>query len=322
MFNGFCHTVIGASHITSGTVCQDSSVFRTYENYGIAIVADGHGSKKHFRSDKGSEMAVKAALDTVEEFYRDPDAFEESFLNDPDNIIKKMEKNIISRWNRLVIHHYTHHPYTDKEKEPFTEKEFKRIKVESVYGTTLIVAVMGRKFTFGTQIGDGSLVQICDDAAAEMPIAYEESAPANITASMCNSQAINYFNSFYTIDEKPIAVFVSTDGLYTSFRSDEDFLDYHSILANQLSNIETFSPSIRKNLSKRAQCGTQDDTSLACVFDCEMLAEKLEDLQEQVEVNKIHASMRKAEHKARMEKQKLKNSMNNARYEYEENSIE
>lgn len=322
MFNGFCHTVIGASHITSGTVCQDSSVFRTYENYGIAIVADGHGSKKHFRSDKGSEMAVKAALDTVEEFYRDPDAFEESFLNDPDNIIKKMEKNIISRWNRLVIHHYTHHPYTDKEKEPFTEKEFKRIKVESVYGTTLIVAVMGRKFTFGTQIGDGSLVQICDDAAAEMPIAYEESAPANITASMCNSQAINYFNSFYTIDEKPIAVFVSTDGLYTSFRSDEDFLDYHSILANQLSNIETFSPSIRKNLSKRAQCGTQDDTSLACVFDCEMLAEKLEDLQEQVEVNKIHASMRKAEHKARMEKQRLKNSMNNARYEYEENSIE
>lgn len=322
MFNGFCHTVIGASHITSGTVCQDSSVFRTYENYGIAIVADGHGSKKHFRSDKGSEMAVKAALDTVEEFYRDPDAFEESFLNDPDNIIKKMEKNIISRWNRLVIHHYTHHPYTDKEKEPFTEKEFKRIKVESVYGTTLIVAVMGRKFTFGTQIGDGSLVQICDDAAAEMPIAYEESAPANITASMCNSQAINYFNSFYTIDEKPIAVFVSTDGLYTSFRSDEDFLDYHSILANQLSNIEAFSPSIRKNLSKRAQCGTQDDTSLACVFDCEMLAEKLEDLQEQVEVNKIHASMRKAEHKARMEKQRLKNSMNNARYEYEENSIE
>ncbi|MCM1506785.1 MAG: protein phosphatase 2C domain-containing protein [Ruminococcus flavefaciens] len=322
MFNGFCHTVIGASHITSGTVCQDSSVFRQYENYGIAVVADGHGSKKHFRSDKGSEMAVKAALDTVEEFYRNPEAFEESFLSDPDNIIKKMEKNIISRWNRLVIHHYTHNPYTDKEKEPFTEKEFKRIKVETVYGTTLVVAVMGRKFTFGTQIGDGSLVLICEDAAAEMPIAYEENAPANITASMCNSQAINYFNSFYAIDEKPIAVFVSTDGLYTSFRSDEDFLDYHSILANQLSNIETFSPSIRKNLSKRAQCGTQDDTSLSCVFDCEVLAEKLEDLKEQVEVNKIHASMRKAEQKARMEKQRLKNSMNNARYEYEENSIE
>lgn len=322
MFNGFCHTVIGASHITSGTVCQDSSVFRTYENYGIAVVADGHGSKKHFRSDKGSEMAVKAALDTVEEFYKNPDAFEESFLSDPDNIIKKIEKNIISRWNRLVIHHYTHHPYTDKEKEPFTEKEFKRIKVESVYGTTLIVAVMGRKFTFGTQIGDGSLVQICDDAAAEMPIAYEESAPANITASMCNSQAINYFNSFYTIDEKPIAVFVSTDGLYTSFRSDEDFLDYHSILANQLSNIDSFSLSIRKNLSKRAKCGTQDDTSLACVFDSDVLAEKLDDLREQVEVNKIHASMRKAEQKARMEKQKLKNTMNNARYEYEENLVE
>ncbi|MDE6671837.1 MAG: protein phosphatase 2C domain-containing protein [Ruminococcus sp.] len=318
MFNGFSHTVIGASHITSGTVCQDSSVFRIYENYSIAIVADGHGSKKHFRSDKGSEMAVKAALDAVAEFYRNPEAFEESFLNNPDVIIKKIEKNIISRWNRLVIHHYISNPYTEQERAKFTEKEFRRIKVESVYGTTLIVAVMGRKFTFGTQIGDGSLVLICEDAAAEMPIDYDESAPANITASMCNSQAINYFHSFYSIDEKPVAVFVSTDGLYTSFRSDEDFLDYHSILANQLVKIDEFSPSIRKNLSKRAQSGTQDDTSLACVFDCEVLAEKLEDLSEQVEVNKIHASMRKAEHKERMEKQRLKNSMNNSLYEEED----
>ena len=154
-----------------------------------------------------------------------------------------------------------------------------------------------------------------------MPIAYEESAPANITASMCNSQAINHFHSFYAIEDKPIAVFVSTDGLYTSFRSDEDFLDYHSILANQLAKIDAFSPSIRKNLSKRAQSGTQDDTSLACVFDCELLAEKLEDLTEQVEVNKIHASIRKAERKARMEKQRLKNSMNNVRYESEENQF-
>ncbi|MDE5861544.1 MAG: protein phosphatase 2C domain-containing protein, partial [Ruminococcus sp.] len=209
-------------------------------------------------------------------------------------------------------------PYTEQERAKFTEKEFRRIKVESVYGTTLIVAVMGRKFTFGTQIGDGSLVLICEDAAAEMPIDYDESAPANITASMCNSQAINYFHSFYSIDEKPVAVFVSTDGLYTSFRSDEDFLDYHSILANQLVKIDEFSPSIRKNLSKRAQSGTQDDTSLACVFDCEVLAEKLEDLSEQVEVNKIHASMRKAEHKERMEKQRLKNSMNNSLYEEED----
>ena len=53
-----------------------------------------------------------------------------------------------------------------------------------------------------------------------------------------------------------------------------------------------------------------------------MLAEKLEELKEQVEVNKIHASMRKAEQKARMEKQKLKNTMNNARYDYEENLVE
>ena len=52
MFNGFCHTVKGASHDVSGTGCQDSSGFKSYDNYSVAVVADGHGSKKHFRKPK------------------------------------------------------------------------------------------------------------------------------------------------------------------------------------------------------------------------------------------------------------------------------
>ena len=216
--------------------------------------------------------------------------------------------------------HFSENPVRPEEKKQFTEDEFSKIPVESYYGTTLVSAVVGKDFTLGFQIGDGSLVAVFEDGETVMIMDYEESSPANITASMCNKNAPYLFNHFYTNRKKILALFVSTDGLYTSFRSDEDFLDYHSILANQLANINAFSPSIRKNLSKRAKSGTQDDTSLACVFDCEVLAEKLEDLKEQVEVNKIHASMRKAEHKARMEKQKFKNALNQA--QYEENSAE
>ena len=45
MFKGFSHSVKGASHEKTGLVCQDSSAFKVCDNYAIAVVADGHGSK-------------------------------------------------------------------------------------------------------------------------------------------------------------------------------------------------------------------------------------------------------------------------------------
>ena len=47
------------SHIRKGIVCQDSSGTVVTDQFAIAVVADGHGSAKHFRSDVGSRIAVK-----------------------------------------------------------------------------------------------------------------------------------------------------------------------------------------------------------------------------------------------------------------------
>ena len=50
MFQGVHSTVIGDSHIRKGIVCQDSSGTVVTDKFAIAVVADGHGSAKHFRS--------------------------------------------------------------------------------------------------------------------------------------------------------------------------------------------------------------------------------------------------------------------------------
>lgn len=42
-----------------GIVCQDSSGTVVTDQFAIAVVADGHGSAKHFHSDVGSRIAVK-----------------------------------------------------------------------------------------------------------------------------------------------------------------------------------------------------------------------------------------------------------------------
>ena len=95
MFNGFSHSVMGASHEKTGLVCQDSSAFKICDNYAVAVVADGHGSKKHFRSDVGSKAAVEVSIEAIEKFCENIDEFEAKFKEDPDYLLTKMEKYII-----------------------------------------------------------------------------------------------------------------------------------------------------------------------------------------------------------------------------------
>ncbi|MCR4645138.1 MAG: protein phosphatase 2C domain-containing protein [Oscillospiraceae bacterium] len=308
MYNGLFHTLIGASHLAKGTVCQDASDFGATEKYAIAVVADGHGSKRHFRSDVGSKLAVKACMEAVEAYMADPEEFDEGLREDPKGLIRRIEKNIILRWNLAVREHAGENPFTDQEKLPFTEEKFKELRLESIYGTTLICAVITEDYTFGMQIGDGSLVVVDEDAEADMPIIDDESAPANLTASLCNSNAIDLFNQFF-IPDQSLAVFVSTDGLYTSFRSSEDFLDYHSIIASHLDKPTAFDAIVQRNLEKRTHYGTQDDISFACAYDPALIVESMNDLKAQVERNKLRAEIRHAEAQAKIQKQRLKNTM-------------
>lgn len=295
MYNGFSHSVMGASHKVRGIVCQDSSAHKITQYYAIAVVADGHGSKKHFRSDIGSKCAVEATIDTIEKFYEDPEEFEKNFVKNHKMIMRNIEKQIIARWNVKVLEHLAKNPVTAVERSKFTQEEFDEIPPESYYGSTLIAAIAGRGFTFGVQIGDGSLVAVFDDVEAIMPMEYEEANPANITASICNANAASMFESFYIDDKQLLALYASTDGLYTSFGSDNDFCDYHTILTSQLTNLSVFEGSVVKNLTKRSHYGTEDDISLSCIYDCEAVKENLDKIKRKVAQNKQDAQERKAQ---------------------------
>ena len=97
MFQGIHSTVIGDSHIKKGIVCQDSSGICVTDTFGIAVVADGHGSAKHFRSDVGSRIAVKITTGLLKNYMSRTD-FREQFLQHPDFILQQMEKQILMKW--------------------------------------------------------------------------------------------------------------------------------------------------------------------------------------------------------------------------------
>lgn len=318
MFNGLNKTVIGASHIDAGTVCQDWSAVKINDNYAIAIVADGHGSKRHFRSDIGSKAAVHAVCDTIETLCQNMSLFEAAFIKNPDDVIKKIQKKTILCWNDIVNNYHDAVPVKPEETVRLTEEELAEIKLESIYGTTLIAVFMTTHFCFGIQLGDGSMVLVNDDGSTVMPIVDDESCPANLTASMCNSNALDMFNYFYRIGNNPIAMLVSTDGLYTSFSSKESFEEYNHIIVSQLNDLERSENMIENNLKKRTHHGSQDDISLALIFNSDVLEYMVDTLKLQVSEKKYEAEKRAAEHKAKLAKYKAKRDKCNMLFEKDE----
>ena len=305
MFIGLNETVRGASHVDSGTVCQDYSAYKTAAGYAVAAVADGHGSKKHFRSDVGAKAEVDVAIKAIDEFCSDTEQFELKFKEDPDYLLTKIQKYIIKQWYDKVNEHYNNNEVQDKERELLTDEELLEIKKESIYGSTLIVAVLTENLCFGLQLGDGSLVIIKQCGESYMPIVDDESCPANLTASLCNSNAIKMFNYFYDYD-MPLSILISTDGLFTSFGSKESFEEYNCIITSQLDDIEVLKTRLNKNFVRRTNAGSRDDISISIIFQKEMFDENHKNVQMQVDINKNKAAIRETEEKAKMLKRMAK----------------
>ena len=265
MLYGLHTTVIGDSHLKKGIVCQDSSGHQVTDSYGIAVVADGHGSAKHFRSDVGSRLAVKISLGLLSNYMTRPD-FKEQFLLHPDFILEQMEKQILMKWREAVEVYHQENPLSEEEEKKLAAmgSQSKRIRTAVIYGSTVLCAVMAEGFSFGLVLGDGGFVVLDSDGKLFIPIE-DKNSHANYTSSLCNTDAIRYFEHWYSREETE-ALFVSTDGLYKSFASEEDFLRYHGLLSHMLKDSDQTLKSLERNFEKRTREGSGDDISIALVY--------------------------------------------------------
>ena len=269
MFHGFHSTVIGDSHVKKGIVCQDSSGTYVCDRYAVAVVADGHGSAKHFRSEVGSQIAVQITLGLRNKYMR-RDNFPEQFKKHPNFILKQMEKQILMKWREAIQAYQSANPFTEEELLKVPEDKRDHINIPTVYGSTVLVAVMTDEFSFGLVLGDGGFVVLEEDGDAYIPIE-DKNSRANYTSSLCNTNAYKYFEHWYT-RERPKAMFVSTDGLFKSFASESDFLKYHGLLAQMFGNQDRMSRSVKKNFERRTRDGSGDDISIAMVYHTDQTA--------------------------------------------------
>lgn len=58
----------GESHILSEKPCQDYAYAASSDKLSMAIVSDGHGGERYFRSDYGSHLLVDITKESVRSF--------------------------------------------------------------------------------------------------------------------------------------------------------------------------------------------------------------------------------------------------------------
>lgn len=211
---------IGESHVQNGLTCEDYSATYSDESVSIIVVSDGHGDKNCFRSEKGAKYACEISINLCRQFQNITNHIDDISHCDFEELVTSLESEIVKKWKNKVL--------SDAQIHPFTEEEFSKAseqaqvayragsRIEKAYGCTLIAAMASANYWLALQIGDGKCVAAYNDGVFVEPIPVDENCLGNRSTSLCNSNAKESFRHYYSAI-KPIAVFVSSDGVEESF---------------------------------------------------------------------------------------------------------
>lgn len=299
--NSIYKSCTGESHKSSDKPCQDYSFASSSDSLSMAIVSDGHGGERYFRSQFGSKFAVKITRAAITSFVEAIAAEGNPILaNEPfteyiaDKATEKEIKtvthqrlmwlfsSIISQWNQMIDDHARANELTEWEKthvEIKYQDEFNRsrsdsnLSFEKTYGCTLMAYVQTPSYWFAFQLGDGKLVTMHKDKEiliCKQPVPWDERCFLNKTTSICDSHALDEFRYCYEGDGSfPIAAFLGSDGLDDTYGDGDRLYNFYIELYKQIakSGVQEAWKVLKSSLPKISKVGSKDDMSVAAVFD-------------------------------------------------------
>ena len=297
MIESYNFSCQGESHKADNKPCQDASFSTVYDDgLAIAIVCDGHGGERYFRSDVGSRMATEVICDSVKTFVENVD--KSMFVGQPftaeeaitsEEVIKKQKpvdkafrqlfSSIIYQWNQKIAEHAANTEISEWEQEHVPQKYLDELHTsetfEKLYGCTLMVYVQTPDYWFAFHLGDGKCISFHQEGDLwQMPIPWDERCFLNKTTSLCDSNAINEFRYCYEGDGKfPMAVFLGSDGMDDSFGEDPNLVNFYIQVVKMLvsEGKEATIKSIESDLPKLSKIGSKDDMSVAFVYNLDEL---------------------------------------------------
>lgn len=292
-FSTFCQ---GESHILTDKVCQDYALDESKKGVSIAIVCDGHGGERYFRSDVGAKFAADITLKQIKTLLKDfgivakflesSDFTQVEALTtqrekgnldketDVDKTFRQLFKSIIACWHMAIEEHASNNPLTERELATVPEKYTSVFtdNLEKTYGCTLMAAVATPKYWFAFHIGDGKCISFDSDGAWKEPIPWDDKCFLNKTTSLCDSDAIDEFRYCYGgRHTRPSIVFLGSDGLDDSFGETENMVNFYvqvaKLLGSGKNGRENAIQSLKEDLPQLSKIGSKDDMSVAILFD-------------------------------------------------------
>lgn len=288
----FHKSVRGQGHIDRGVPCEDSSASFTSDDgrYHIAIIADGHGQEKSFRSKTGSQAAVDIALECLKGFAEvtlsTPEGearFYQDILNNPryrQMTMRQLTNTILAGWSDFIHEDYTANPPGEEELGEFAEYFRDEDKVPQIYGTTLIAALKLPKCLVLIHQGDGRCDVFYADGSVDQPIPWDDRCVGNQTTSLCDDDAAESFRHCIINTEKTpvIACYVGSDGVEDAYRDPESQKGTHTFYRDlSCMLIEKFETDFDEYLDEMlpefsargrySKTGSQDDVSVSGIVD-------------------------------------------------------
>lgn len=207
----------GASHLRSGTPCQDAYGTWSASLAGtpchILAVSDGHGSDEYHHSHFGSFLAVRAAYEEFVQFFQwytllktGPDALEGIQPAGLERYFKAaFARRVVRRWRDNV--------------KAFSKDVFKYVDDPNLFppfGCTLLAAMLTKDRAFLLQIGDGGIFLRREDGEV-VSLADDDDEPGEATDSLASGDPEKVaITSVVSLDDVS-AVMLATDGLTKSF---------------------------------------------------------------------------------------------------------
>jgi serine/threonine protein phosphatase PrpC len=264
----------------------------------MAVVADGHGDEKCFRSAKGSKFAAESARNCISSFLR------QNKKTPAETQIRQLVISIVKTWNDAVNKDFTASPFgsaefaglSDEIKTKYRTGDYYR----HAYGTTLIAVVLCDTYYFGFHIGDGKCTVLRNNGTFEQPILWDERCYLNVTTSVCDDDAAERARIIVS-KELPAAVFLCSDGLDDCYpvNDNEKYLYnfYCKIALEFLDNDfgKTYS-NLKELFPKLSQKGSGDDTSVAAILDMNTLRKLepiLRNMSKNVTIERANAAIEK-----------------------------
>lgn len=248
-------SVRGAAHKRNDKPNQDAWAFEQNQTCTILAVADGHGSSKHTHSAIGAKLAVQAALELLNDFAHADTGSNARHIKQAADYLPSQ---LVQAWRSAV----------DKEDNGLTENPKQRY---SLYGTTLLAALIRKDYALYLQIGDGDLLVLTTDGQLQYPLPKNVHLIANETYSLCEENAIYHIEltlQFFDHTPLPGLIFLATDGYANSFSNQTDLQqavqDFQQQIA--LHGTEKIQACLAEWLNETSEQGSGDDVTVALML--------------------------------------------------------